>query len=156
MFVRMGSHVVLIRYTVRLSLFIQVAVILSSVSLLLMACSHRLSTSVSVWSVRFMAFSHLRTQIKCADSEIIICRSLFCPECDTLSAGVAFAPCVSCGVARLPHPRMDPMSTSGHWLAGWGHQFLARFQMMFTGRAGHSRRMWLMVSVAWQVLHHCL
>src|SRR5258708_20439530 len=77
----MCSQVCLIRWVVCLSYLIFVAVILSSVSRVLIIFSHCVLTlfSVCMWGGSQTTLSHLRTQMRWAASEIRICRSHWIP-----------------------------------------------------------------------------
>ena len=151
----MGSQVCLTRFLVGSSLLILVAMILSSVSLLLMLWSHLRSISWSECSVRWITRSHLITHIRCADSDIRILKSLFFPARFCLRARSASWSFVfaGSGMERFPHPRIVPMSIWGHSFSLCGHRDLARGHIRCVGLARHSSRMWFMSSVAGQDGH---
>ena len=111
-FLRTCSHVLLTFFLDFSSRLIFVAVILSLVSLVLMARSHLWYVSFAVCICSCMTRSHLRTHIRWADSDTRIWRSRFLPSL-ILLGGRAFSRGLASGMARLPHPMIVPMEISG-------------------------------------------
>ena len=137
-FLRMCSHVFLVFLLDFSSLLIFVAIILSSVSLVFMTRSHLWCVSFVVCECSWMTRSHLRTHMRCADSEIRIWRSRFAPSVVFLGgwrASLGGLAALAAGMVRLPQPMIIPMEISGQWVGSWGHVFLARFQIVLVGVA---------------------
>ena len=134
-FFRASSQVASTSWVTGISfLLMTVAIILSSVSRLFIALNHLNSASSGECSTSWITLSHLRTQIRCAASDISIWRSRVAPLC--LRVGLAFHASWSPVLAtRHPHPRMVPISMSGHWMSLCGHISFAMFQMAFAGPA---------------------
>ena len=118
---------------------ILVAVILSSVSRVLMALSHLDLISSVTCDRSFMTRSHLSTHIRCADSDIRIWSSLSIPFLSPLlhwaSWSSSSAVCSSLGVVKVPLPRIRPMLMLGQSSGAWGQVSRARDHMMLTGSA---------------------
>jgi hypothetical protein len=152
-FLRTGSQVALTFDSVRLSRFTFDAMILSSVSLLLIVFVHRARTSDSVCCFPWIARSQRRTQIKYADSEIKIWSSRVGP----LLWGLLRRPSSRCrivwGVAIRPHPSTVPSVISGQGMCVWGQWLLAISQVMERVVPGQFIRMCSIDSSAWFASH---
>jgi len=131
-------------------LLIIVAFILSVVSLSLIARSHLVLISLSVSIFSCITLSHLRTQMRYADSEMMIWRSqvgpwsvfrLCCGLFPSLSFGCTF---------MQPHPRIIPRSISGQGVFRCGHRFCARRHISCVFSCV---RMWFIDSVVLHVVH---
>ena len=138
-----------------LPLFNFVAMILSSVSLALMALNHLATISSVLCELPFITRSHLRTQMRCADSETRICNSLSFPFLSLLfwelSSSSSFVFCsVTSGGVRFPQPRIVPILITGHDSGSWGQFSRARAHILLTGSVVQDVRMCSMLSV---VLH---
>jgi hypothetical protein len=151
----MSSHVCLTSRMEVLSRFILVAITLSSVSLVLMALIHRDLISVTVWERSFITRLQRSTQIRCADSDIMICRSLFFPLLFVLPSFwlQLLLSLLFLGMVRLPQPRIVPRLISGHSSGEWGHLALARGHMVLTGSAVQPIRICSMDSVVRHLEH---
>ena len=141
-----------------LPLFIFVAVILSSVSLALMALNHLDSISSRLCIRSFITRSHLRIQIRCADSDTRICNSLSFPFFSLLlreisSSSSSSVGSYSSGVDRFPQPKMVPKFIVGHVSGAWGQFSWARAQILLTGSVVQDVSMWAILSVVRHLGH---
>ena len=126
---------------------ILVAAILSSVSLQLITLNHLALASLLLCGLSCMTLSHLRTQIRWADSEISICRSLLAPLLPIGTCGGSPGLLVissSGGPIKVLHPRITPrfMSKGGQELCfmtqgrgGVTQKSLKKFTFLCDGRA---------------------
>lgn len=116
---RTCSHVFFAVWMDLVSRLIRVAVILSSVSLILIARVHLFFISFVVWAMFWITRSHRRTQIRWADSDSRMCSSRVAPFGAVAwfrSLGRVARATIS-GMRMLPQPRMIPREMSGQ---NWG------------------------------------
>ena len=105
---------------------------------------HLVSTAEGVCSVPCITLSHLRTQIRCIDSDSRICRSLDKPLFGERSP--------TGGRVRLPQLRSTPRFSVGHGTDVSGQKCFARVQILSVIRWLHSRRMCSRDSREWSQL----
>ena len=139
-----------------------VAVILLSVSLQFITLYHLPSISSLLCVLSCITLSHLITHIRCAASDIKICRRQVAPLYWSFDHSACSFPCASCSSTpfvcadRQPHPMIVPKLSSGHGAQLCGHVPFARFHTSSTGRAVHLKSMWSMFSVSLHVVQALL
>ena len=147
-FRRAFSHVLFTNLIDVFPRFTFVAVILSSVNLRLMALYHLDVISSVECEASLITRSHLSTHIRCADSEISICRKLSIPfllfflwVLSSSSSSPRWLPSSSSGVVRLPQPRIEPMVISSHCSGSCGQVSWASCHIVLTGSDAQVVRM---------------
>ena len=134
-----------------------VVVTLLMVSLLLIAQYHLALISPSVRSLSCITLSHLRTQIKYADSDRRIWKSWVGPWCVIFHClHWLFLLTRSSRRVMLPHPSIVPSIISGQGMFRCGHRVFASNQMSCVFLSLQCIRMWLIDSVSLQVVHNSL
>ena len=150
------GHISLISLVYCFSFLIFVAVILSVVSLLLMAVLHLISICGVVSCLLLITLLQHMVHIRWLASDMSICRSCGLP----FSLGVLSPGPFSLGLIprNFMHlmPRMVPIIISGHGWCSWGHSCSANVQMSLLAFALHSSRMWDIVLSWLQVEQNCL
>ena len=138
-----------------LPLWILVVIILSSVSQELMAFSQCEMISSGVWDLLLITWSHLSTQIRCANSEIRNCSSLSCPFLSYflcwLSSSLSLLCSSPSGRDRLPQLRIRPSLMFGQSSDAWGHASHARVQIVLTVSVLQVIKIWFMSSIVWKL-----
>jgi len=145
---RMGSHVAFTSWIVRSSHLILVAIILSSVSRVLIALSQCILISLSLWAWSGfpMTHLHLSAHMRCATLDRRICRRWLTPCILCHWWGLSPSSRFSCrswfGGVIEPHPRIVPMLMTGHRSCSCGHRSSVRDHISLRG-------------VAWQLVSMC-